>query len=114
MFPSLSVEEVAARLDDPAYLVVDISRPARWNVGTLPGATGPRGMLEFWVDPRVPTTSRRSMTADPSCSTAGAPGARPWPATLHDMGHTDVTHLAGGFSAGAAARSAGDTARAQA
>ena len=54
--PSLSVEEVAASLDDPAYLVVDIRDPREVERdGTLPGAyRAPRGMLEFWVDPESP------------------------------------------------------------
>ncbi len=32
--PSLSVEEVAARLDDPAYLVVDIRGSSPFSVGS--------------------------------------------------------------------------------
>lgn len=104
--PSLSVEEVAARLDDPAYLVVDIRDPREVERdGTLPGAyRAPRGMLEFWVDPESPyykpaLDDGRTLVLYCGSAWRSALAA----ATLHDMGRTDVTHLAGGFSAWAAA-----------
>ncbi|MFM8576388.1 MAG: rhodanese-like domain-containing protein, partial [Limnohabitans sp.] len=51
-----SVEQVAARLNDPKVQIDDI-RDVREleREGTVPGALlAPRGMLEFWVDPDSP------------------------------------------------------------
>ena len=79
--PSLSVEEGGARLDDPAYLVVDIRDPREVERdGTLPGAyRAPRGMLEFWVDPESPYHKPALDDGRTLVLYCGAPGARPWP-----------------------------------
>ena len=53
---TISVDEVAALLNDDTVTIVDI-RDVRelQREGKLPGAIhAPRGMLEFWVDPDSP------------------------------------------------------------
>ena len=100
--PSLSVSEVADKLDDPAYLIVDIRDPRELDkLGSLPGAfRAPRGMLEFWVDPESPyykpaLDDGRTLVLYCGSAWRSALAA----AALHDMGRDDVMHMAGGFSA---------------
>jgi len=104
--PSLSVSEVADKLDDPAYLIVDIRDPRELErEGQLPGAfRAPRGMLEFWVDPESPyykpaLDDGRTLVLYCGSAWRSALAA----AALHDMGRDDVAHMAGGFSAWKAA-----------
>lgn len=99
---SLTVDEVADLLDDPAYLIVDIRDPRETQrLGTLPGAfRAPRGMLEFWVDPQSPyykpaLDDGRTLVLYCGSAWRSALAA----ATLGDMGRDDVVHLAGGFTA---------------
>ena len=98
-----SVDQVRARLDDPAVQFVDI-RDVREleREGTVPGAfNAPRGMLEFWVDPDSPYY--KPVFGDPAkeyilfC----AAGWRSALATkaLQDMGLANVAHIDGGFGA---------------
>ena len=100
--PSLSVEEVAARLDDPAYLVVDIRDPREVERdGTLPGAyRAPRGMLEFWVDPESPYF-KPVFAQDKRFVFFCAGGRRSALATqtAQRMGLRPVAHITGGFRA---------------
>ena len=51
-----TVEDVKARMSDPALQIVDIRDPRELERdGTVVGALlAPRGMLEFWVDPASP------------------------------------------------------------
>ena len=52
---SYSVQEVMARLGDPAVQLVDVCDVRELAEGTVVGALhAPRGMLEFWVDPASP------------------------------------------------------------
>lgn len=53
---SLTIEEAAARLEDPGLVFVDIRDPRELERdGLIPGAKhAPRGMLEFWIDPESP------------------------------------------------------------
>ena len=98
-----SVEEVRARLQDPAVQIVDI-RDVREleREGTLPGALlAPRGMLEFWVDPDSPYF--KPVFADEGKTFILFCGAG-WRSalatkTLQDMGMTNVAHIDGGFAA---------------
>lgn len=99
---TMSVEDVAERLDDEDVTLVDI-RDVRelWIEGTIPGARhAPRGMLEFWADPE---TDYYRDWFDPGrryvlfCNEAGrsALAAK----ALQEMGFEDVAHVAGGFTA---------------
>ena len=98
-----SVEEVRARLHDPAVQIVDI-RDVREleREGTLPGALlAPRGMLEFWVDPDSPYF--KPVFADEGKEFILFCGAG-WRSalatkTLQDMGMRNVAHIDGGFGA---------------
>jgi rhodanese-related sulfurtransferase len=103
---SLPPERVAALLDDPAWLVVDIRDPRELErEGMLPGAyRAPRGMLEFWVDPESPyykpaLDDGRSLILYCGSAWRSALAA----AALSDMGRDDVAHLEGGFTAWKAA-----------
>ena len=98
-----SVEQVAARLNDPKVQIVDI-RDVREleREGTLPGALlAPRGMLEFWVDPDSPYY--KPVFGDESKEFILFCGAG-WRSalatqTLMNMGMRNVAHIDGGFGA---------------
>jgi len=98
-----SVEQVAARLNDPKVQIVDI-RDVREleREGTLPGALlAPRGMLEFWVDPDSPYY--KPVFGDETKEFILFCGAG-WRSalatkTLQDMGMRNVAHIDGGFAA---------------
>ncbi|WP_225025977.1 rhodanese-like domain-containing protein [Xinfangfangia pollutisoli] len=53
---SVEGDEMAARLQDPEIVMVDIRDPRELErEGMIPGAFhAPRGMLEFWIDPDSP------------------------------------------------------------
>ena len=53
---SVESDEMAARLQDPEIVMVDIRDPRELErEGMIPGAFhAPRGMLEFWIDPESP------------------------------------------------------------
>lgn len=53
---SVEGDEMAARLQDPEIVMVDIRDPRELErEGMIPGAFhAPRGMLEFWIDPESP------------------------------------------------------------
>jgi len=98
-----SVEQVAARLNDPKVQIVDI-RDVREleREGTVPGALlAPRGMLEFWVDPDSPYY--KPVFGDEGKEFILFCGAG-WRSalatqTLQYMGMTNVAHIDGGFGA---------------
>lgn len=98
-----SVEQVAARLNDPKVQIVDI-RDVREleREGTLPGALlAPRGMLEFWVDPDSPYY--KPVFGDEGKEFILFCGAG-WRSalatqTLMHMGMRNVAHIDGGFGA---------------
>lgn len=97
-----SVDEVRARLSDPALQVVDI-RDVREleREGTVPAALlAPRGMLEFWVDPESPYF--KPVFADEAKEFVLFCGAG-WRSalatkTLMDMGMRNVAHIDGGYA----------------
>ena len=104
--PALNVTEVADKLDDAAYRIVDIRDPRELErEGQLPGAfRAPRGMLEFWVDPESPYYKPElddGRTLVLYCGSAWRSALAG--AALRDMGRDDVMHMAGGFSAWKAA-----------
>ena len=96
-----SVENVKARLGDPAVQIVDIRDPRELAAGTVVGAFhAPRGMLEFWVDPASPYF--KPIFADESREFILFCGAG-WRSalatkTLQDMGMRNVAHIDGGFA----------------
>lgn len=48
---NLTPAQVAAELDDPFMLLVDVREPGETAYGVIPGAVlAPRGMLEFHAD----------------------------------------------------------------
>jgi len=98
-----SVEDVKARLADPAVQMVDI-RDAREleREGTVRGAFhAPRGMLEFWVDPASPYfkpvfgDDSREFILFCGAGWRSALAAK----TLQDMGMRNIAHMDGGFAA---------------
>jgi rhodanese-related sulfurtransferase len=98
-----SVDDVRARMADPALQIVDI-RDVREleREGTVPGCfNAPRGMLEFWVDPASPYY--KPVFGDESKEYVLFCGAG-WRSALaaralQDMGMTNVAHIDGGFTA---------------
>ena len=98
-----TVEDVQARMSDPALQTVDIRDPRELERdGTVVGALhAPRGMLEFWVDPASPYF--KPVFADESREYVLFCGAG-WRSalatkTLQDMGMRNVAHIDGGFAA---------------
>ena len=98
-----TVEDVQARMSDPALQIVDIRDPRELERdGTVVGALhAPRGMLEFWVDPASPYF--KTVFADESREYVLFCGAG-WRSalatkTLQDMGMRNVAHIDGGYAA---------------
>jgi rhodanese-related sulfurtransferase len=99
---NLSPDEVAAELDSPDVVLVDVREPGeQLTDGTIPGAiAAPRGMLEFHADPASPyhldalAPERRVIL---HCKSGGRSALAA--ATLADMGYTRVAHLDGGIVA---------------
>ena len=98
---NLGCAELEAELSaHPGLLLLDIREiQERVDLGTIPGAKhAPRGMLEFWADPKSPyyrdwfEEGRRTVLF---CA-GGARSALAARALL-DMGFKDVAHLEGGF-----------------
>ena len=98
---NLGCDELEAeRSANPGLLLLDIREiQERVDLGTIPGSKhAPRGMLEFWADPKSPYyrdwfgEGRRTVLF---CA-GGARSALAARALL-DMGFHDVAHLEGGF-----------------
>ncbi len=98
---NLTIEQLKTELaQNPALLLVDIRElQERVDLGTLPGAVHvPRGMLEFWADPKSPyyrdyfTEQRRTVVF---CAGGGRSALAA--VTLKDMGFASVAHLEAGF-----------------
>lgn len=99
---TLSVDEARALVDSDHHVIVDL-RDIRelQRSGKIAGAFScPRGMLEFWIDPKSPY-HKEIFNLDKTyvfyCASA-------WRSALsaklaQDMGLTPVAHIAGGFSA---------------
>ncbi len=97
---TLSLEEAAAKLDDPAVVFVDI-RDYRelTREGKIPQAFhAPRGMLEFWVDPDSPYF-KPIFGEDKEfilyCQSAWRSSLAA--ATLKEMGFENIAHIESGF-----------------
>ena len=99
---TLSVGEARSLIDSDHHVIVDL-RDIRelQRSGKIPGAFScPRGMLEFWIDPKSPY-HKEIFNLDKTyvfyCASA-------WRSALsaklaQDMGLAPVAHIAGGFSA---------------
>jgi len=99
---TMSVEQVMAVKDSADVQLVDI-RDVRelWREGTIPGAShAPRGMLEFWVDPKSPYY-REEFGSGKKFIFYCAGGMRSALAAqaVHRMGLSPVAHMAGGYTA---------------
>ena len=96
------MEQAKEVLGDDNYVIVDIRDPRElWRDGTIPGAVHmPRGMLEFWVDPKSPY-HREIFQSGKKFVFFCAGGLRSALATraVQEMGLKPVCHIAGGFSA---------------
>ncbi len=96
---TLSVEEAKAAMEGGALLVDVRDVRELTREGKIPGAVhGPRGMLEFWVDPESPYHREVFSQADAlvlycNLGWRSALAAK----ALQDMGMTNVSHLGGGF-----------------
>ena len=96
-----SVDQVQARLNDPAVQIVDIRDIRELDQGTVVGSFhAPRGMLEFWVDPESPYFKK--VFADEGREFILFCGAG-WRSALaikalQDMGMTNVAHIDGGYA----------------
>jgi rhodanese-related sulfurtransferase len=102
---NLSVEQVAAEMQQGNVTIIDIREPHEREQGAIPGSvSAPRGMLEFWADPTSPyhrgefDPSRRLIL---SCASGGRSALAA--DTLKQMGFAKVAHLDGGFKAWQAA-----------
>ena len=97
-----TVEDVQARMSDPALQIVDIRDPRELERdGTVVGALhAPRGMLEFWVDPDSPYYKPVFGDEDKQYVLFCGAGWRSALAAkaLQDMGMTNVAHIDGGFT----------------
>jgi len=99
---TLSLEEAQSRFGNPDTVFVDI-RDVREleREGMIPGAFhAPRGMLEFWVDPRSPYYKEIFGSGKEFvlyCQSAWRSALAT--ATLQEMGLAPVAHIEGGFKA---------------
>lgn len=102
---NLTVEQVAAELEQENVVVVDIREPNEVAQGAISGAvSAPRGMLEFYADPTSPY-HRDEFDPNRRIILHCAAGGRSALAAdmLQQMGYTNVAHLDGGFNAWVAA-----------
>jgi rhodanese-related sulfurtransferase len=98
----LSMEEMQRELASGEAVIVDIRDVReRWREGTIPGAKHvPRGMLEFWADPKS-EYHKRYMDPQKRTIVYCAGGLRSSLAAdvLQKLGYTNVAHLEMGFDA---------------
>ena len=104
---NLTVDDLKAELDRGGILLADLRElQERADDGTIPSSRHvPRGILEFWADPKSPFHQHYFEAEDRRIVLFCALGARSALAvkTLQDMGYTNVAHLDGGFTAWQAA-----------
>jgi len=95
----VGMAEVAARLDQDEFVLLDVREKDAFDAGHLPGARHlPRGQLELRVDRELPDPGARILTYCQlgRISTLAA-------ATLRTMGYTRAVALDGGYDAWVAA-----------
>ncbi len=98
-----SIEDAQSLLSDETYVFVDVRDNSEIeSEGRVPGAFhAPRGTLEFWVDPESPGFQPIFGDASKHFVFYCAGGFRSAlsVATVQNMGMTNVSQIAGGFSA---------------
>ena len=98
---NLTPAQVAAELEDPFVLLVDVREPGETEYGVIPGAVRvPRGMLEFHADHGSPYHVEgfepgRRVILYCSVGSRSAFAVR----SLQEIGYRDVAHLDGGLNA---------------
>ncbi len=98
---NLAPADVAAELEDPFVLLVDVREPGETAYGSIPGAVlAPRGMLEFHADHGTPHHVEgfepgRRVIVYCSAGSRSALAVR----SLQELGYRDVAHLDGGLDA---------------
>jgi rhodanese-related sulfurtransferase len=98
---NLTPAQVAAELEDPFVLLVDVREPSETEYGSIPGAVRvPRGMLEFHADHGSPYHVEgfepgRRVILYCSAGSRSALAVR----SLQEIGYRDVAHLDGGLNA---------------
>lgn len=98
---NLTPAQVAAELEDPFVLLVDVREPGETEYGSIPGAVlVPRGMLEFHADHGSPYHVEgfepgRRVILYCSAGSRSALAVR----SLQEIGYRDVAHLDGGLDA---------------
>ncbi len=98
---NLTPAQVAAELEDPFVLLVDVREPDETEYGGIPGAVRvPRGMLEFHADHGSPDhvdgfEPGRRVIVYCSAGSRSALSVR----SLQEIGYRDVAHLDGGVNA---------------
>lgn len=98
---NLAPVEVVAALDGDSLLVDVREEQERVEYGHIPGDVfAPRGMLEFWADPKSPL-HRNEFDPEERVILYCASGGRSALAaeTLQRMGYRRVAHLDGGLQA---------------
>ena len=99
---TFSIEETLELQETGEAVILDI-RDIRelWRDGTIPGALHtPRGMLEFWADPKSPYHKEVFVSGKKLilyCASAWRSALAT--KALQDMGVQGVAHMDGGFSA---------------
>ncbi len=98
---TMDVEQVMKVMNDENVQLVDI-RDIRelWRDGAIPGSShAPRGMLEFWIDPKSPY-HKKFFNENYNFIFYCASGWRSALATetANDMGLLNASHILGGFS----------------
>jgi rhodanese-related sulfurtransferase len=98
---NLTPAQVAAELEDPFVLLVDVREPGETEYGSIPGAVRvPRGMLEFPADNGSPYHVEGfepgwRVILYCSAGSRSALAVR----SLQEIGYRDVAHLDGGLNA---------------
>lgn len=96
---NLAPADVAAEIDGPGVLLVDVREPGETAHGFIPGAVlVPRGMLEFHADGASPChldgfDPGRRVILYCAAGSRSALAAR----SLQELGYRDVAHLHGGL-----------------
>ncbi len=99
---TITVPQALTLVGDSGVQFVDVRETVeRQQSGTIQGAVhAPRGFLEFHVDPESPMHNPALSAGKRLVLFCGSGGRSALAAkTLHDMGVTDVCHIAGGFAA---------------
>ena len=99
---TISVHDALKLVGAPDVVFVDLREPPeRQQNGHIKGSVHvPRGLLEFHVDPESPMHNK-AVTPDKQVVLYCASGGRSALAakTMHDMGYSKVSHIAGGMAA---------------